>query len=234
MLNKIDDILNISNAKKKEHILAFRSAYVDLILEKNNIRKDCSHALVDSVELKADFPPESVFFGMRSALENLPYFRHPIFYITLEHKGKIAIYKRLNTGGDNRLHDMHSIGFGGHVDLGDTIHDNSIVDAEQSIIDSSTRELEEELFLPFDLKEAEIKTRGYIIDNRDEVGQVHLGVWQSLVIPDHVDISAIDISEDEKHKMEFLGFKDVDWFKSHMDAGEFQIEGWSEMIINSQ
>lgn len=232
MLRKIDDILNIKEAKKRAHILAFRSAYVDAILTKEGIETDCSHALVDSVDLGVDFPPESVFFVMRDVLECVPYFRHPIFYITLEHKGKIAVYKRLAGGGESRIHNLHSVGFGGHVDFSDAIHDNSIINAEQSIIDSSLRELSEELSLPFDINTAEIKTRGYIIDNRDEVGQVHLGVWQSLIVPDDVDISLIDVSEDEKDKIDFLGFKDIDWYKEKLNDESFKLEGWSEMIIN--
>jgi predicted NUDIX family phosphoesterase len=232
MLRKIDDILNIKEAKKKAHILAFRSAYVDAILTKEGIDTDCSHALVETVDLSNDFPPESVFFVMRDVLECVPYFRHPIFYITLEHKGKIAVYKRLSAGGESRLHNVHSIGFGGHVDFSDTIHENSIVDAEQSIIDSSLRELSEELSLPFDVNTAEIKTRGYIIDNRDEVGQVHLGVWQSLIVPDDVDISLIDVADDERDKIEFLGFKDIDWYNKNLNNKSLILEGWSEMIIN--
>lgn len=232
MLKDIHDINKIENPKKKEHILAFRGAYVDLLLEKANLDTNCSEAVLGGVNLTADFPPESVFFGMRDALENIPYFRHPIFYITLEHKGKIAVYKRLSQGGDERLHNNHSIGFGGHVDLGDTIHNNSVINVEQTIVDSSIRELNEELSLPFNINDAKIETRGYIIDNKNEVGKVHLGIWQSLIVPDDVNVSLIDISEEEKYKMEFLGFKDVSWFKEQLATGEFNLENWSEMIIN--
>lgn len=233
MLHDIKEIRKIDNPKKREHILAFRSDYVDLLLKKENLALDCPDALLGNVDIKGDFPPESVFFGMRDALENIPFFRHPIFYITLEYKGHIAVYKRLNQGGDSRLHNMHSIGFGGHVDLADTIHDNSVIDVEQTIIDSSVRELSEELNLPFDVNNARIETRGYIIDNKNEVGQVHVGVWQSLIVPHDTDISQIDISDDEKHKMEFLGFKDIQWFKEKLASDDFQLENWSEMIIRS-
>jgi predicted NUDIX family phosphoesterase len=233
MLIDIKDIVKIESPRKKEHILAFRSDFVNLVLKNHNIDIDCTHALVEDVDLERDFPNESVFLGMRESLEQIPFFRHPIFYITLEHKGKIALYQRLNSGGDSRLHNMHSVGFGGHVDLADTIHDNSVVDAKSTIELSAARELSEELSLPFDINDAEIKTRGYIVDNRDEVGKVHLGVWQSLIIPDDIDVSMIDISDDEKHKMEFLGFFDLEWYKDKLENDpDFEIEGWSEIIVN--
>lgn len=108
-----------------------------------------------------------------------------------------------------------------------------MVNAKSTIELSAARELDEELYLPFDIKDAVIETRGYIVDNRDEVGKVHLGVWQSLIIPDEVDVSKIDISDDEKHKMEFLGFFDLDWCKDKLQNDkDFKIEGWSEIIIN--
>lgn len=227
----INDVFFIENKKKPEHILTFRSDFVDLLLTSNNISNDISDVLLKNVDIEKHFPIESTFFACREFLESVPFFRHPIFYITLEHKGKYAVYKRLN-GGDSRLQNQHSIGFGGHVDIEDAISNNSVLDVKKTIELSAQRELYEEIYFPFPIDNLIIETKAYIIDNRDDVGKVHLGVWQNLIIPEDFDVSEVNISKDESHKMEFLGFKDKDWFYNNSNIISF--EGWSQMIINNK
>lgn len=227
----IQDLIFLNQPKKKEHILTFRSDYINEILTKNGIDKNITNILFKGVDIENHFPRESVFFGCREYLELVPFFRHPIFYITIEHKGNFAVYKRLSCGGESKLHNQHSIGFGGHVDLEDAISENSVLDIKKTIELSAQREIAEELFFPFNINNFKIDTKAYIIDNRDSVGRVHIGIWQNLIIPDQYDVSDVDISNDESDKMMFLGFKPKKWFYENIE--EISFEGWSEMIIRN-
>jgi predicted NUDIX family phosphoesterase len=83
-------------------------------------------------------------------------------YLVLRDGDRIFLMKRTRAGGDRRLHDLYSIGVGGHLNPGDGW-----------ILDGLRREWSEELeadFLP------DFELVGLLNDDTVEVGVHHLGV----------------------------------------------------------
>jgi predicted NUDIX family phosphoesterase len=106
-----------------------------------------------------------------------------------------------------------------------------VIDLKKTVDLSAERELEEEVYFPEMVEQFTIKTQGYIIDSGDEVGQVHIGVWQNLVLPSSVDHTLIDIGENERHKMQMLGFFTPDELKEK--AKTLNMENWTKIIIDN-
>ena len=83
-------------------------------------------------------------------------------YLILRDGDRIFLMKRTRAGGDSRLHDLYTIGVGGHLNPGDG-----------SVLGGLAREWREELdaeFLP------EFTFLGLLNDDTVEVGVHHLGV----------------------------------------------------------
>lgn len=86
----------------------------------------------------------------REALESDPVYRqilpYKIIMQYIDGQNKIVAYRRLNGGGESRLHGLMSIGFGGHIDLEDVVFENSVVDLETTVRNGSRREIAEEVY----------------------------------------------------------------------------------------
>jgi predicted NUDIX family phosphoesterase len=111
---------------------------------------------------------------------------------------------------EKRLHHKHSIGMGGHIELADSQSGDVIWNAMY-------RELFEEVGFPNGL----ISTRlvGYVYDDKDEVGRVHLGmVFIVETVPD------IENLEPDKHTLKWMTLAEIQAIQNHM-------EGWSKILI---
>lgn len=95
-------------------------------------------------------------------------FKQLIPYAVVRFGEKIACYRR--SGDEKRLHELFSIGVGGHIDIED--EKGSVVD---TIIYGLSRELKEE-FADFSDESAEISFLGVINSEDSEVSSVHLGM----------------------------------------------------------
>jgi len=110
-------------------------------------------------------------FINRPKAENDPSYKQIIPYIILQTADlkMTAIYNR--QGSEKRLHDLWSIGIGGHINPIDMNHENNSF--EQVLIAGMQRELSEEL-------NQQCKTdlpvfEGVISEDLTDVGKVHLG-----------------------------------------------------------
>jgi len=108
---------------------------------------------------------ENFEFRQRSKAEEDTSYQQIIPYIVFRYGKKLFVYKRLKAGGEKRLHNLHSLGIGGHINP----HD----DGKDIIRDALKRELEEEIIYPYPYS---IKLLGYINDDSNAVGRVHFGV----------------------------------------------------------
>lgn len=110
----------------------------------------------------------SVFLDRKLAEED-PSHKQIIPYILIAHRGRYLLYQRTKKQGEARLHNKFSLGFGGHIN---DIDGNEETDTNL-ILAAMVRELNEELFIP---SVRQLSVVGFINDDSNPVGQVHLGV----------------------------------------------------------
>lgn len=149
---------------------------------------------------------------------------HFIPYIVLQDtdSSKIFKYERSNKGGEARLHSMCSVGVGGHVDLDETLLGelNYLV-----ILETAVKELEEELNIDSYIEDFELV--GYIYDNTDEVGKVHLGVILSLDCDHFVHNDPLRGGEEDI----VVGREWVEL--SDLKEGKYNLENWSKIAVSN-
>lgn len=124
---------------------------------------------------------KDLIVAQRAKLEKDPSYRQIIPYFMLftenEQGAEVFPYRR-RSGGEDRLKDRVSVGFGGHVDLAD-VHcdpDTNTINLPATVISAMSRELKEEVKIEGMEGDAQIYEIGVLIDNSDEVGRVHVGL----------------------------------------------------------
>lgn len=151
-------------------------------------------------------------------------FKQPIPYIMLtkEVAGEkyVFAYKRLEGGGEARLHGKVSIGVGGHMNVFGELAD---------VLEEAKREIHEEVeFLGGTVDEAIVSMDyvGLINDDVNDVGKVHIGI----LIEAHISRDAI-VQVREKDQL------DGDWFpvKTIANSPELveRLENWSKFAIQA-
>lgn len=109
------------------------------------------------------------FFLDRPLAEQDASFKQVIPYVTACHRDKILMIRRKKKQTEARLHDLFSIGQGGHINPIAGRTGAALIQAELE------RELREEIDLNPDAYS--LTVRGVINDDENEVGSVHLGLW---------------------------------------------------------
>ncbi|WP_323704621.1 NUDIX domain-containing protein [Mammaliicoccus sp. Dog046] len=151
----------------------------------------------------------------RGDMEEDPSYKQLISYCILENEDNdVLVYERLTGGGEGRLHGLSSIGVGGHMN---DVPDASDVDA--IIRENAARELQEEVGLN---KEdvAQLDLIGFINDDQNEVGKVHIGVVFKL----KVKKSSVEAKETDTLR--------INWVKQSELASNNNYETWSSLIID--
>lgn len=149
----------------------------------------------------------------RGDMEEDPGYKQLISYCIITNDDETLVYKRLEGGGESRLHGLLSIGVGGHMN--DVAEEDDI---EGKLRINAARELSEEVGLAEDdVKNIEI--HGLINDDDNEVGKVHIG----LVLKIDVDKNKIINNEVDTIALE--------WVKNDVLETMSPYESWSELII---
>ncbi len=165
------------------------------------------------------FDIDQIWIGPRAHLEKDENFKQIIPYVILSYQGKIAVYQRTKKGGESRLHNLNSIGFGGHIDAFDLAYDeNGSINLDRTIETSGQREIDEELIIDGITEKTKL---GYILDNSNPVGRVHIGVVERW------ELSSDNVKSNED-EIEVLGLFNLNELKTMSDS----MENWSEHIIN--
>lgn len=168
------------------------------------LQQGFNEATNDYFEIFFEKAREYVVVAERERLEHEPNFRQILPYTLLaqnaergsDHtKDRFTVYQRTEAIGEARLGGNYSIGAGGHIDLADLIFDpkTSIVDVQQTVLRSLLRELIEEFIFikpdgsevaPDELVQALSYTpAGFIRDDANTVGRVHLGLVNIAYVP---------------------------------------------------
>ncbi len=152
----------------------------------------------------------------RGDMEEDPTYKQLISYCLLQNEeGQILVYDRLSGGGESRLHGQSSIGVGGHM--------NDIVGAasiNEVLRINAQRELEEEIGLS-EQKTQNLQYIGFINDDTNEVGEVHLGVVFKIT----VDSKDVEVKETDTLK--------IKWVEQGSIENYDDFETWSALILEA-
>lgn len=150
----------------------------------------------------------------RGDMEEDPSYKQLISYCLLENENdEILVYQRLSGGGEERLHGQSSVGVGGHM--------NNVVGADsinEVLRVNAQRELNEEVGLSED-RSQNIEYIGFINDDTNAVGKVHIGV----VFKIKVKSSDVEVRETDTLKINWVSQEEIN------DLNHF--ESWSALIL---
>ena len=168
---------------------------------------------------KTEVSYENATFLRRGDVENDPTYHQIIPYIVIRNsKGEILTYRRGTTGGEDRLHNLYSIGIGGHIN-----NEDFEGDFHAAIENAIVREVKEELNLDLDNDFEYLQHIGWFACNATEVDRVHLAKLYILQISDDA-ISKIFGEEDVIEKIQFL----------HPDkVKELNLENWAKIALEA-
>ena len=146
----------------------------------------------------------------RGLVEEDPMLKQPIPYLVLQADGLTFTYRRQMGGGEKRLHDLVSIGVGGHMRK---MEEDPALNLEANL----ERELHEELHVdtPY-MKEF----LGFLNEDFTPVCQVHLGLVYR-VTPE--DPAKVHVAEERELKGEWLPAAEVDKLVPDMEV-------WSQIV----
>lgn len=189
-----------------------------------SITKDLGAASVyvpqGSEEAIATLGAAGAWFGPRPVLEEDERFRQIIPYVVLRCGDRFLTYTRGGAGGEARLHDKISMGFGGHVDLPDMqLGENGLFDLGATLRVSVEREIQEEIPGVTITGKTWV---GLVADNTNAVGRVHvglIGIW---------DIEAIPETSGEDAIASLSGLS-VEELKGAYD----RLENWSRILVDN-
>ena len=150
---------------------------------------------------------ESLFLP-RSIAEESPEYRQIIPYVAIVRGDEVFATRRLNQGGERRLHGKVSLGVGGHI--------NEIDRADGSwLMNGLLRELAEEVSVA---DFGRLTLRGLINNSSNAVGNVHLGFFFTLTTG-----GAVAVRETEKLSGSFLPMAELSDHTENMET-------WSQII----
>lgn len=156
------------------------------------------------------------FFVERDYAERTPALKQVIPYTVFRVDGQILVMRRLKTGGESRLHNKLSLGVGGHINPIDSEEENA-----DPIRLGTEREIEEEIDI---VGSYELRTVGFLNDDSNPVGAVHLGVVQFAEVSGTLEIREKDMLEGRFVAPESL--------HELLKRGE-NFENWSSILIES-
>ena len=146
-------------------------------------------------------------FHWRSAMEQDPTYKQIIPYMIFESDDSYFLMERKSTASEQRLKSKLSLGIGGHIRQEDM--------AGGTIFEWANREFHEEVSYTGNL---DIEPLGVLNDDRDTVGQVHVGFILLL----HGENSDIAIKSEHKQGV-LVPSKAMD---SYVD----RMESWSQIV----
>lgn len=150
--------------------------------------------------------------GQEKAMEEDPTYKQIIPYLILKFENKYFCYKRTNKAGEKRLHDNYSIGIGGHIN---PIDENNNSDL---ILTSIKREFSEEVKYNGNITP---KLIGYINDDTNSVGKVHLGMVYLIKLENkNVTLNEIELDDGQLMKL------------NEIQTYYNNLESWSQIVFD--
>ena len=168
--------------------------------------------------------PAHLRFARRGDMENDPAFKQLIPYMLFTHtdpEGRVSVfgYVRGKGMGESRLHNLMSVGVGGHINDTDAARAAGSETGRDIYREGLLRELHEEIVLGSPYTESCV---GLINDDRNDVGKVHLGIVHRF------ELESPCVTPNEPDLAE-SGFYDV----RDLLAGGRRFETWTEITLRA-
>lgn len=158
-----------------EQVLVVKRERIDKYISgRNGLIAENAEEIFDIIKNEYEFMP-------RPEAEERPDFKQIIPYVILLQNDKVFVTRRLNKGGEARLHGKISIGIGGHI--------NPVDEQGDLLMQGLWREIHEEVSLD---KHGELVSCGFINDDSNSVGSVHLGACFKLNVEGDVFVREIE------------------------------------------
>jgi predicted NUDIX family phosphoesterase len=159
--------------------------------------------------------PELMQYHPRSVVEDDPGYKQIIPYVVFQCKESVFCYTRGKSQGEARLHQLRSLGVGGHVSEQDAQGGKNLEAYEAAM----RRELAEEVAVT---SAGRIGRVGLINDDSTPVGRVHLGVVHLF----ELEQPHVTAREEGLADAGFLSLSNVLSIQS-------EFETWSQICIDS-
>jgi len=185
---------------KKEYLPEMPEGFVDNIL--------ITERTLDMMDKYGEFVP-------RWQAEYNPEYKQIIPHIVIKNVtgNKVFATRRLEGSGEARLHNLISLGTGGHINPEDNASHIEVI-----IENASERELNEELYIDPDWKGI---SQGFLNDNLNSVSSDHLGVVIELIPKNDL----VCVKEIDKHRGTFYSMKELSTMYNDM-------ESWSRILYD--
>lgn len=185
-----------------EQVLVVKREKIEQYISgRNGLITGCAGELFDVIKKEHEFMP-------RPEAEERPDFKQIIPYVILRRGDEVFVTRRLNKGGEARLHGKISIGIGGHI--------NPVDEQGDLLMRGLWREIHEEVELSV---HGELTPCGFINDDSNAVGSVHLGACFTLPIEGEVYVK-------ETEKLEGLWMTKQE-LKNNFDS----METWTQIAL---
>ena len=188
-----------------ESVLTVKRTLIEKFIPQAGVSTKNTAAVVDIILSGHEFID-------RPAAENDPTRKQIIPYVVLCRRDEVFATRRLNKGGESRLHGLISLGIGGHI--------NPETDGDGKDVLSSGlwREVSEEVDI---ISRGALNARGMINDDTNDVGRVHLGMLFTLEVDGEVTVR-------ETEKLE--GF----WIpRKELQSKLSEMETWSQLVVKA-
>lgn len=154
-----------------ENVLVVKTASLGDIVAENGLITGREKEVLELIASEGLFLP-------RPTAEESPEYKQIIPYVAIVRGDEVFATRRLNKGGEARLHGLMSLGVGGHI--------NEIDEAGGDwLMNCLRREIEEEVAID---DFGTLTLRGLINDNGNDVGSVHLGFFFTLTAAGSVSV----------------------------------------------
>ena len=184
-----------------ENVLVIETAALGDIIAENGLLCGREAEVMALIRSRGQFIP-------RPEAEVDPSFKQIIPYVSIVRGDEVFATRRLNKGGEARLHGKMALGVGGHMNEIDETGDDWLMNC-------LWREVEEEVAME-DM--GDLTLRGLINDGGDAVGSVHLGFFFTLT-------TKCDVQVRETEKLEG-SFVPLATLLENTD----DMEGWSRIV----
>ena len=160
-------------------------------------------------------------FRPRPELESDNSAKQLISYTLFVSDNRVFVMKRLETQSESRLRGLLSIGVGGHMNPAagvDWPGRRRLSDLKALVAVNTTREIREEVSMA---QSPDFSILGFLNDDKNAVGQVHLGVVSVVTLPSPL----LAVRETDKMMGAWVELKKLPLL------GEF--ETWSALVLES-